>query len=123
MPRYAIPQLSAFALAVATCATVLPTHAQSQTATPAPAWPVKPLRIVVPFPWGGTSDILARLIGQKLTEAWGQQLLVDSRAGANGSIGTDIVVRAPPDGYTILLTDVGGLMISPFAPPKAASNR
>ncbi len=77
------------------------------------AWPLKAIRIVVPFPPGGTSDILARLIGQKFTETWGQTIVVDSRAGANGAIGTEIVVRSPPDGYTFLLTDVGGLMISP----------
>jgi tripartite-type tricarboxylate transporter receptor subunit TctC len=124
MPRYAIPQLStraiaiACVLALAASAAILPANAQSPATAPPAAWPVKPIRVVVPFPSGGTSDILARLIGQKLTEAWGQQILVDSRAGANGSIGTDIVVRAPPDGYTFLLTDVGGLMISPSVYPK-----
>ena len=78
-----------------------------------PAWPAKPIRMIVPYPSGGTSDILARMVGQKLTEAWSQQILVDSRPGANGNIGTDITVRSPPDGYTFLLTDVGNLMISP----------
>ena len=95
--------------------TALITVAQLACAQPAATvtWPVKPLRVIVPFPSGGTSDILARMIGQKFTETWGQQIVVDSRAGANGSIGTDMVVRSPPDGYTFLLTDVGGLMISP----------
>lgn len=92
----------------ALAAAAQPAHAQT-----AANWPAKPIRIVVPFPSGGTSDILARLIGQKFTETWGQQIVVDSRAGANGAIGTDLVVRSPPDGYTFLLTDVGGLMISP----------
>ena len=78
-------------------AALLPAYAQT--------WPAKPIRMIVPYPSGGTSDILARLIGQKLTEAWGQQIVVDSRPGANGTIGTDIVVRSPPDGYTFLLTD------------------
>ena len=117
MHRYAITQPIALALAVSVGAPLLSAHAQMPPTT-APAWPAKPIRVIVPFPSGGTSDILARLIGQKLTEAWGQQILVDSRAGANGSIGTDIVVRAPPDGYTFLLTDVGGLMISPSVYPK-----
>lgn len=90
-------------------------HAQSATSV---AWPAKAIRIIVPFPSGGTSDILARLLGQKFTETWGQQIVVDSRAGANGAIGTDMVVRSPPDGYTFLLTDVGGLMISPSVYPK-----
>jgi tripartite-type tricarboxylate transporter receptor subunit TctC len=114
MSRHAIAQLSTLGLLALVAGTAaLPAHAQS-----AAAWPAKALRVIVPFPPGGTSDILARLIGQKLTETWGQQIVVDSRAGANGSIGTDLVVRAPPDGYTFLLTDVGGLMISPSVYPK-----
>jgi tripartite-type tricarboxylate transporter receptor subunit TctC len=96
----------------------LPAQAQTPSTSSGQVWPTKAIRVIVPFPSGGTSDILARLIGQKLTEAWGQQILVDSRAGANGTIGTDITVRAPPDGYTFLLTDVGGMMISPSVYPK-----
>ena len=65
-------------------------------------FPVKPIRWIVPYPPGGTSDFLARLIGQKLTEAWKQPVLVDNRAGANGNIGTEAVAKAPPDGYTML---------------------
>ena len=114
MKRHVISPLGALSLfALAASAAALPALAQSVA-----AWPTKPIRVIVPFPPGGTSDILARLIGQKLTEAWSQQILVDSRAGANGTIGTDITVRAPPDGYTFLLTDVGGLMISPSVYPK-----
>jgi tripartite-type tricarboxylate transporter receptor subunit TctC len=114
MNRHAIPQVSAVSFLVLTAITAAtPAHAQS-----AAAWPAKAIRVIVPFPPGGTSDILARLIGQKLAETWGQQIVVDSRAGANGSIGTDLVVRTPADGYTFLLTDVGGLMISPSVYPK-----
>jgi len=91
-------------------AAALPANAQT--------WPAKAIRMIVPYPAGGTSDILARLVGQKLTEAWGQQIVVDSRPGANGTIGTDMVVRSPPDGYTFLLTDVGNLMITPITLPK-----
>ena len=91
-------------------AAALPAHAQT--------WPTKAIRMIVPYPSGGTSDILARLVGQKLTEAWNQQIVVDSRPGANGTIGTDMVVRSPPDGYTFLLTDVGNLMITPITLPK-----
>jgi len=79
----------------------------------AQSFPVKPIRIIVPFPAGGTSDILTRLIGAKLTEAWGQQVLPDNRPGANGNIGADFVARAAPDGYTLVLMDVGNLAISP----------
>ena len=70
--------------------------------TPSP-YPVKPIRIVVPFPAGGTSDILSRAIGQKLTEEWKQQVIVDPRPGASANIGAEIVVKAPPDGYTLLM--------------------
>jgi tripartite-type tricarboxylate transporter receptor subunit TctC len=93
------------AAAIVASAAVLPAHAQ--------VWPLKPIRMIVPVPAGGTSDILARMIGQKLTEAWGQQILVDSRPGANGNIGVDILARSPPDGYTMCLMDVGNLSISP----------
>lgn len=67
------------------------------------AYPVKPVRIVVPFPPGGTSDILARAIGQKLNEEWKQQIIVDNRPGAGANIGAEIVAKSPPDGYTLLL--------------------
>ena len=76
-------------------------------------WPAKPIRVVVPYPAGGTSDILTRMIGAKLTESWGQQVISDSRPGANGNIGVDIVVRSPSDGYTLTLMDIGNLSISP----------
>ena len=77
------------------------------------AWPSKPLRIVVPYPPGGSSDIIARLISQQLSEALKQPVLIDNRAGANGNIGADIVAKAAPDGYTVMLCDVGALAISP----------
>ena len=69
----------------------------------AQAWPAKPIRLVVPYPPGGSTDLLARTIGQKVGEALGQQIIVDNRAGAGGMLGSDIVARSVPDGYTILL--------------------
>jgi tripartite-type tricarboxylate transporter receptor subunit TctC len=94
--------------ALASVAAVL--HAQS--------YPAKPIRIVVPYPPGGTSDILARLIGAKMTESWGQQVVVESRPGANGNIGAELVARAAPDGYVTMLGDIGTLTISPAIYPK-----
>jgi len=81
--------------------------------TIAQTFPSKPIRIIVPFPAGGTSDILTRLIGARLQESWGQQVLADNRPGANGNIGAAMVARAAPDGHTLVLMDVGNLSISP----------
>jgi tripartite-type tricarboxylate transporter receptor subunit TctC len=66
-------------------------------------YPTKPIRWIVPYPPGGTSDFLARLIGQKITESWKQTVIIDNRSGANGNIGTEAAARAPADGYTMLL--------------------
>jgi tripartite-type tricarboxylate transporter receptor subunit TctC len=70
---------------------------------PAQEYPAKPIRWIIPYPPGGTSDFLARLIGQKMTESWKQTVIIDNRTGANGNIGTEAAARAAPDGYTMLL--------------------
>jgi tripartite-type tricarboxylate transporter receptor subunit TctC len=82
------------------------------------AFPNRPVKIVVPFAPGGASDILARALGQKLYEAWGQPTVVENRTGANGNLGAEFVAKARPDGYILLLTDVGGLTISPGLYPN-----
>ena len=86
--------LAAF-LAAATVALCGIAHAQS--------YPSKPVRMIVPFPAGGATDIVGRLIAQKLTESWGQQVIVDNRGGAGGTIGSDSAAKAAPDGYTMLV--------------------
>ncbi|OYU30523.1 MAG: hypothetical protein CFE39_13140 [Comamonadaceae bacterium PBBC2] len=76
-------------------------------------YPAKPIKIVVPFPAGGTSDVLARMLGQKMTESWGQPVVVENRPGSSGNLGADLVAKSAPDGYTLVLMDVGNLVISP----------
>jgi tripartite-type tricarboxylate transporter receptor subunit TctC len=76
-------------------------------------YPNKPIKFVVPYPPGGTSDILARAVGQKLQDAWGQPIIVENKPGATGNIGADFVAKSPPDGYTLLLADIGSLAIAP----------
>lgn len=93
----AVSALAASCFGAATIA-----YAASAWSQAAPAYPSKAIRIVVPFPAGGTSDILSRAIGQKLTEEWKQPVIVDNRPGAGANIGAEIVVKSPPDGYTLL---------------------
>lgn len=99
-------------LLVAVLACALGAAAQAQT------YPSKPIRLIVPYAAGGTSDILARQIGPKLTESWGQPVIVENRTGANGNVGADFVAKSTPDGYTLLITDLGGLVISASVYPK-----
>jgi tripartite-type tricarboxylate transporter receptor subunit TctC len=96
---------------LATMATALPCIAQS--------YPVKPVRFIVPFPPGGPTDILGRLISERLTRTWNVQVVADNRAGAGGNIGTELCTRSPPDGYTMCMFTVAQ-SISPSVYSKLA---
>lgn len=84
----------------------------------AQTYPVKPIRLIAPFPPGGTTDILARITAQKLGEAVGQQVIVDNRGGGGGTIGVEAAARSAPDGYTILIAHIGPLAMAPALYPK-----
>jgi tripartite-type tricarboxylate transporter receptor subunit TctC len=87
-----------------------------------PAYPSRPVRFIVSYPPGAGTDIVARLLGQKLGEAWGQQVVVDNRPGAGAIVGTDAVAKAAPDGYTIGIADSGPLAINPALYPHLPYN-
>ena len=84
----------------------------------AQGYPNKPVRLVVPFPPGGPLDATGRLIGQKLTEAWGQSVVVDNRPGAGGNIGADLVAKSPPDGYTVVMGALSTHAVNPSLYPS-----
>ena len=88
----------------------------------AQAWPAKPVRVVVAFTAGGTTDILARNVGQQLTEKLRQPFIIDNKPGAGGNLGTEFVVRAPADGYTLIINSVGPIAVNPTLYPKLAYN-
>jgi len=98
----------------------LPLVLTALAAAPAAAqnFPAKPVRIVVGFTAGGPTDIVARTVGQKLSEGWGQPVVIDNRAGAGGVIATEQVARAPADGYTMLMGTIGGLAVAMSLQPN-----
>ena len=94
MDRFNLPRAGCLLCAALLLATPGPGHGQ--------AYPTKPIRMIVPWNPGGTSDTIARILAQKMNETWGQPIVIDTRAGASGIIGTEIAMRAPTDGYTLL---------------------
>jgi tripartite-type tricarboxylate transporter receptor subunit TctC len=104
------PVLPALLLLAAFCA-----HAQAP-------YPAKPIRIIVPFAPGGPNDVLARLVGSKLTEAWGQPVVIDNRGGAGGTIGAEAGARAPADGYTLTMGGSSNMAVAPALYPKLSYN-
>ncbi len=99
-----------FALVLVCAAIALPAAAQN--------YPSKPVRVIVPFGPGTQTDVLARLVGQKLTESWGQQVIIENRPGAGAILGNELGAKAPPDGYTLLMSGTGALAINPGLYPK-----
>jgi len=79
----------------------------------AQTWPARPVRLIVPFAAGGTTDVVARVLGQKLGEAWGQPVAIENRVGAGGNLGADAVAKAPADGYTLLMASGSILTVNP----------
>src|SRR3954471_22336062 len=97
---------TAFSTIVALCLTGVAADALAQSAKVAAAYPSRPIRLIVPIAPGGSSDGMARILGQKLTESWNQQVLVDNRPGAAEIIGTDLVAKGVPDGQTLVLVSL-----------------
>ena len=108
MLRRTLKKFSPVLAIAAICAmTVAPAAAQST------AWPNKQVRIIVPFPAGGTTDVVARLLGQRLQEVWGQTVIVENKTGAGGNIGAVEVAKAPNDGYTLLMASGSIVTVNP----------
>jgi len=99
-----IPSIIAAVSCGFACAFALPLAAQT--------YPTKPIRFIIPFTPGGNTDVLGRLLGQKLTEAWGQQIVIDNRPGAGGTVGVEQTAKAAPDGYTIVMGTFGSVLVA-----------
>ena len=104
--------------AILTAGVVLAALVLAPVTLRAQSYPSKSIRLIIPFPPGGSTDILGRSLAQKLSEAWGQQVLVDNRGGAGGTIGADLAAKAPADGYTLLMGHIGTLAVNVSLYPK-----
>jgi len=117
--RAAIPDPLRRRLVLATCAAAAAGRALARDEAPAPAYPSRPIRFVVPFPPGGTSDVIARLYGEAMSRELGQSVVIDNKPGAGTTIGADFVARAAPDGYTVLFTTSSPITVAPHFQPVA----
>jgi tripartite-type tricarboxylate transporter receptor subunit TctC len=108
MKRFLLSTIASIAAALA-----VPGPASAQ-----PAFPSKPIHWVVPFAAGGATDVIARMVGQKLSEGWGQPVIIDNKPGGTGVVGSEAVKNAPPDGYTILMGTASTHSVSPAVHPK-----
>jgi tripartite-type tricarboxylate transporter receptor subunit TctC len=107
-------------IAIALAAIIAAGFGWAANAQSAPSYPAKPIRIVVPFAPGGITDILARALGQRLAQAWGQQVVVENRPGANSQVGAEVVARAAPDGYTLMVSADTTFVMNPHLYAKVA---
>jgi tripartite-type tricarboxylate transporter receptor subunit TctC len=105
-------------LAVLLAVAAVSPAAGAQSASVAVNYPTKPIRLVITYPPGGNTDLVGRAVAQKLTEAWGQQVVVDNRGGAGGVLGTVLAKQAPADGYTLLLGTSAGMVLNPLLMSK-----
>src|SRR5258708_1675721 len=96
------------ALIMLGCAAIGPGPSRAQT------FPTKPVHLIVAYPAGGATDVIARAVGQRLGEAWGQQLIVENKGGAGTQIGAEYVAKSEPDGYTLLATAEATFVVNPF---------
>ena len=95
-----------------------PASAQAQVAQAQPPWPVRPIRFIVPFPPGGTTDIVARVYAQHMSRTLNQTLVIENRAGAGGTVGSDLVAKAPPDGYALVMSNIASHAVGPNVYPR-----
>jgi tripartite-type tricarboxylate transporter receptor subunit TctC len=117
MAQHIDQQRRAVALAGFSAAALAATHSVAAQAQ-SPAFPVKPIRLIIPFAAGGVSDILGRAVAQRLTELYGQPVVPENRAGAGGAVGSEVVATAAPDGYTLLLSSISTIAIGPYLVKK-----
>src|ERR1043166_1143805 len=127
MKRMSVKLQAALRLAVtvtvAGSSAALATACWGQASTDAArGYPSRPIRLIVPFPPGPATDITARTIAQELAKTFGQQIIADNRGGAGGRLGAELASRAPPDGYTLVLSGTGGFTIAPVLYPKLPYN-